>query len=93
MSIDLDAYMIISVGGRAGTELRDMENLDDKYIETVKAQLCTCAKCGKNERIVSEDVTWLSMNEVFDAIRQGRVLSDNPETLLILKVLEWVLRK
>lgn len=88
MNTDLDAFVVVSVGGRSGGRVQDMNSMDEKFIETLEAKLCSCPQCGKRERIVSEDVVWLSMREMLTAVRQGRILSNNPEIELIFKILE-----
>lgn len=91
MNIELDAFMVMSIGGRSGFKIQSMSNLDEKFIETIEAKLCSCPLCGKQERVVSEDIVWLSMREVLEAVRQGKILSNNPEIELIFKILEGII--
>ena len=62
-----------------------MSNLDEKFIETIEAAFTSLMW---EERVVSEDIVWLSMREVLEAVRQGKILSNNPEIELILKSLK-----
>ena len=93
MNTLLDAYLVKGLGGKKGEENKCEDDECNPPVETVEARICQCALCGKKERIVSEDVTWLSMDEAFQAVKEGKILSDNPEVELLFKMIETLLKK
>lgn len=90
LHIDLEAYKVISIGGKLGGASQNLENLKEKIVETFRAELCSCPRCHRKERLISEEIIWLSIEEVFTAIQEGRIISDNPEIEMIFKLFEFL---
>lgn len=91
LQTDLDAYVILSIGGHSATDVANLSDRNEKFVEANRAKLCSCPLCKRREKIISEDVLWLSLNEVIDAIKDGKIISNNPEIELLFKMIEITL--
>lgn len=93
LRIDLDGIMITALGGYANEgegkhEEKKTEQSADEMVEVVNAKLCTCPLCGRKERIIGEDPFWLKFTDMFAQIKQGKLVSTNPEIEFIFKLME-----
>ncbi len=90
LELELSAFKVISMGGKKGSMVKDFTNLKEKLVETLPTDLSFCPLCSKKERIEAEEILWLSLEEIFTALKEGKVISDNPEIELIFKFLQFL---
>jgi hypothetical protein len=87
MRIDLDAFIVVGIGGKKDEENLKPNDLNSKNIESKRVRLTSCPFCKKQEKVIDEDVQWLSMAEILKLIPEGRLISNNPEIELLFKIL------
>ncbi|HOJ50189.1 MAG TPA: hypothetical protein PKW55_05200 [Spirochaetota bacterium] len=57
-------------------------------VETVKTYLCRCNLCKKDEIIKEEEPTFISLDDVYKAIKEDKIFSNNPEISVLVKIIQ-----
>lgn len=85
MDVLKEGFKLISIKDLIQFECTADEN-DEKIIEGVAVQLCTCPECDFHGLVDMGEV-WLSKKDLRDAIAEKKIFSDNPEINVIFRLL------